>query len=201
LTALFLKAYALVARDCPELRRTFVPLPWPHLYEHTYSESTVLVERDNGSEKIVLAAKVRGPENQSLLDIDAHLRRFATAPLESISDFRQLMQLGRLPRFLRRFIFWNTLSFSGYKKCKRFGTFMVGSLGNLCVEQCHPLTPLTTYLSFGPISPQGDVVVLVCYDHRVMDGRTVAQALVDLETTLNGSVLVELQALQTRVAA
>src|SRR5262245_54153380 len=43
--AIFLKAYALVARDFPELRRTYVPLPWPHLYEHPYSECTVLVER------------------------------------------------------------------------------------------------------------------------------------------------------------
>lgn len=200
-TALFLKAYAIVARDHSELRQTFVPLPWPHIYEHPHSECTVLVERDCDGEKIVLGAKTRGPDQQPLSDIDAHLRRFATAPLKEISDFRQLMMLSRLPRLLRRFIFWHSLSLSGYKKCKRFGTFMVGSLGNFGVEQCHPLTPLTTYLSFGPISDNGDVVALVCYDHRVMDGRTVAQALVELETTLNGAILAEVESLPARAAA
>lgn len=191
--ALFLKAYSIVALNRPELRRAFVGWPWASLYEHPYSVCSVLVERDWKGEKIVLGAKIRAPNEQPVSAIDNHLQRLATAPLETISEFRQLINLGRVPSILRRFVFWNSLHLSGFKKCKRFGTFMVGSLGNLGVEQCHPLTPLTTYLSFGPISATGEVTALLVYDHRVMDGRTVGQALVELESTLNGSILAELQ--------
>jgi len=199
--ALFLKAYSIVALNRPELRRAYVGWPWPSLYEHPYSVCSVLVEREWYGEKIVLGAKIRAPNEQPVTAIDNHLHRLANAPLETISEFRQLMNLGRVPSILRRFVFWNSLHLSGHKKCKRFGTFMVGSLGNLGVEQCHPLTPLTTYLSFGPISESGEVTALIVYDHRVMDGRTVGQALVELESTLNDSILAELQHPTLQVAA
>jgi pyruvate/2-oxoglutarate dehydrogenase complex dihydrolipoamide acyltransferase (E2) component len=199
--ALFLKAYALVALHRPELRRAYVGWPTPSLYEHPFSICSVLVEREWYGEKIVLGAKIRAPDEQPVSAIDEHLHRLATAPLEDISEFRQLLNLGRVPGLLRRFVFWNSLHLSGFKKCKRFGTFMVSSLGNLGVEQCHPLTPLTTYLSFGPISDAGDVTVLLVYDHRVMDGRTVGQALVDVEAALNGPILAELQHQPLREAA
>src|SRR4051794_11443539 len=32
-SAIFTKAYALTARELPELRRAYVKFPWPHLYE------------------------------------------------------------------------------------------------------------------------------------------------------------------------
>jgi hypothetical protein len=197
---MFLKAYALVAQDRPELRRAYIPFPRPHLYEHACSECAVLVERDWAGEKAVLAAKIRSPAEQPLTMIDAHLRRFATAPFDEVSDLRQLTRLARLPAFARRFVFWNTLNLNGYKRAKRFGTFMVSTLGNLGVEQGHPLTPLTTYLSFGPIAKSGEVVAMIVYDHRVLDGRTVATALADLELALNGPILHEVESL-ARAAA
>lgn len=198
--SLFMKAYGLVALHRPELRRTYIPFPRAHFYEHPESHCAVLVEREWDGEKAVLAAKIRGPENQPLSAIDSYLREFATAPLHEISEFRQLVRLGRLPAICRRFVFWQTLYLSGFNKSKRFGTFMVSTLGNLGCEQMHPLTPLTTYLSFGPISDDGRVTALLVYDHRVMDGRTVAAALADLEATLNGPILAEVRA-RARVAA
>jgi pyruvate/2-oxoglutarate dehydrogenase complex dihydrolipoamide acyltransferase (E2) component len=75
------------------------------------------------------------------------------------------------------------------------GTFVISSLGNYGVEQMHPLTALTTYFTFGPISPAGEVTLKVIYDHRVMDGRAVARVLVRLEEVLNGAVLDELRGL------
>src|SRR5450756_947415 len=32
-TAIFAKGYALVAREFPDLRRAYLKIPWPHLYE------------------------------------------------------------------------------------------------------------------------------------------------------------------------
>ena len=39
--ALFTKAYALLARTCPELRRTYLSIPTPHFYEHPVSVAAV----------------------------------------------------------------------------------------------------------------------------------------------------------------
>jgi hypothetical protein len=190
--AVFMKAYGLIARRHPALRRVYMPYPWPHLYEHPYSECAVLIERDWRGEKVVLGAKVRGPEDTPVAAIDGHLRHFREAPVEEIGAFRQILRLGRLPWPARRFVFWQTLYVSGFKRAKRFGTFMVSSQGGLGAEQEHPIAPVTTYLTFGPIR-DGRVTARLIYDHRVMDGRDVARALVDLEAVVNGEVAGELQ--------
>jgi hypothetical protein len=57
----------------------------------------------------------------------------------------------------------------------------------------HPLTPLTSYLTFGPISTGGDVTVKLIYDHRVMDDRTVARAMAALEETLDTELTAEVR--------
>jgi len=190
--ALFTRAYGLTAQRHPELRRAYIRWPWPHFYEHPCSECAVLVEREHEGETIVLGAKMRAPEWQTLAEIDAHLQRFKEGPLEEISPFRQLLRLARLPGLLRRFVFWHALHWSGFKRAKHFGTCMVSSLGNLGVEQFHPLTPLTTYLTFGPVSAAGEVTVKIVYDHRVMDGRCVARCLNDLEHVMRNQMLTEL---------
>src|SRR5689334_15027724 len=45
-TALFVKAYALVAARTPALRTSYLKFPWPRLYEHPFSVATVSVERE-----------------------------------------------------------------------------------------------------------------------------------------------------------
>ena len=192
-TALFLRAYALVARDLAELRRAWVPFPWARLYEHPHSVAAVVIEREVDGEPMVLGAKVPHPENQSLEAIDAHLRYCRTAPPRNITAFRQLIRLARLPWPLGRFFLWKTLSTSGFTRASRLGTFVVSSLGHFGVEQMHPLTPLTSYFTFGPIQPDGAVTLKVIYDHRVMDGRCVARVLSDMEDALNGVLLEEVR--------
>jgi len=199
-TSLFLRAYGLVCRHHPELRRAYVPWPYAHLYEHPQSIGAVVIEREWRRESILLAAKIRCPEELSLMAIDRFLRRFKDAPVKEIGNFRQLLRLGRLPSLLRRFFFWQSLYLSGHKRAKRFGTFMVSSYGSLGAEQLHPLTPLTTLLTFGPISPAGEVVVKLIYDHRVVDGRQIAGCLSDLEQVLQTQIVIELQDTERRAA-
>jgi hypothetical protein len=192
-TALFLRAYGLTARRFPELRRAFIPWPFAHLYEHPFSIGAVIVERELDGESALLAAKVRAPEAYSLERIQGHLRRFKEAPVDEVSHFRQLMRLARLPWLLRRFFFWQSLGWSGALRAKRFGTFMVSSYGSLGAEQLHPLTALTTLFTFGPINTAGDVIAKVIYDHRVLDGPTVARALAELQRILNEDLPGELE--------
>ena len=44
-SAIFTKAYGFVSAARPELRRAFLPCPWPHLYEHPLTIASVAVER------------------------------------------------------------------------------------------------------------------------------------------------------------
>lgn len=193
--AIFLRAYGLVAAEVPQLRQAWLPFPYARIYEHPHTECGVLIERDWDGEKAVLAAKVRAPEAMTLGQIDAHLKRFRDAPLESITAFRQLRRLARLPWPLRRFFMWRLLNVSGYTRACRLGTALVSSLGQYGVEQMHPLTALTTYFSFGPVRADGSVRLLLVYDHRVFDGRTSARSLARVEEVLNTTLLGELRAL------
>lgn len=191
-TALFMRAYGLVAQQVPELRRAYMPWPMAHLYEHPFSVGALVVERDLDGEAALLAAKITEPEALTARDIQAKIDRLKKTPVWEIGDFRQLLRIGMLPSFLRRFIFWQSLYWSGAKRAKRFGTFMVSSYGSLGAEQVHPRTPLTSLLTFGPISASGNVNVKIVYDHRVMDGRTVAGALAKLQQVLDEQLPAEL---------
>lgn len=199
-TAIFLRAYGLVCQRRPELRRTLIPFPYPHLYEHPHSIGVLATERLWHDETILLGAKIRSPETSSLDALQRQIRNLKTAPVEKISDFRQTLRLGRCPRFLRRFLIWLTLSLSGAKRAKRFGVFGLSSYGSLGAEQLHPRCVHSSLLTFGPISPAGDVVVKIIYDHRVLDGSCVARCLNQLEEVLHTEILTELRGLSRQAA-
>src|SRR5206468_8001818 len=64
--AVFLRGYGLVCRACPELRRAYIPWPYRRLYEHPQSIGAVVIERELEGEPVLLAAKIRGPEDMPL---------------------------------------------------------------------------------------------------------------------------------------
>jgi len=194
-TALFVKGYGMTAREFAELRRAWLTFPYTRLYEHPYTICAVAVERRFQGEHAVLAGLVRAPENQSLLAISQYLHRLKTAPAESIGYFRRVVFTSRFPRPVRRFLWWSTLNCSGNKRAKRLGTCGVSSYGQLGAEQLRPLCPLTSLLTFGPISPEGHVRVRIIYDHRVLDGAQIGRALVRLEQILTNELVQELDAL------
>src|SRR5262249_31133374 len=113
---LFAKAYGLAGRRHPVLRRSWTTFPFARIYEHPSSACVVLVEREVGGEETVLGGKIRAPEDMPLVDIDRYVRGFQTAPVRSVSCFRQTLRLGRYPALLRRFFMWSTLHWSGYRR-------------------------------------------------------------------------------------
>jgi hypothetical protein len=193
-TAIFTKAYALVAREFPELRRAYVKIPWPHLYEYPASNATVIIERDYRGEPGLFSISIKEPARQSLRDIGRQLERASTAPVEEIKDFRRAIQFSRLPRPLRRAFWWICLNI-GRQRGNYFGTFGVSVYSALNAESLHPLSPLTTLLNYGVMSSDGVLDVRIIYDHRVMNGATVARALARLEEILNSVILEEVRAL------
>jgi len=190
---LFMKAYALVAAGHPPLRRAMLTWPRPWIYQHPQSLCSLAVERLVDGEEGVFVGLFRAPEAQSIGQIQQSVDTYKNDPLESIGYFRQALRVSRVPSTLRRFLWWATLNISGVKRSKRFGTFGLTTYGSLGAESLHPISPLTTTLTFGPIDPGGVVCVKIIYDHRVLDGAYVARRLLDLEAALHGPVLDELQ--------
>jgi hypothetical protein len=193
-TTIFTKAYALMAREFPEFRRAYVKIPWPHLYEYPASNATVIIERDYRGEAGLFSISIKEPARQSLRDIGRQIEHASTAPVEEIKDFRRTIQFARLPRPLRRVLWWICLNI-GRQRGNYFGTFGVSVYSALSAESLHPLSPLTTLLNYGVINSDGVVDVRIIYDHRVMNGATVARALARLEEILSSVMLEEVRAL------
>ena len=191
---LFMKAYALVGAQHPPLRRALLQFPWARLYEHPWMNCALAIERSYQGEPGVFVGLFRAPESQSLSQLQDALTWYKHQPLEKVGIYRMALRVSRAPRPIRRLLWWSTLNVSGVKRAKRFGTFGLTSYGALGAESLHPISPLTTTLTFGPISPAGDVVIKLIYDHRVLDGAYIARRLRDIEATLNIEVLAELLA-------
>jgi hypothetical protein len=189
--AIFVKAYARVATELPELRRAYVKFPWPRLYEYPVSAAAITVERDGDGEKAVFIGRIGKPETLDLVDVDRRMRGFREIPIDRSREFRRALALSRLPLPLRRALWWVGLNVPR-QRWHSLGTFALSVYSGLGAESLHPLSPATVTLNYGVIAPEGDVDVRLIYDHRVMDGATVARALGRLEAELTGPILDEL---------
>jgi hypothetical protein len=191
--AIFTKAYGFVAASTPALRRAYMAFPRPRLYEHPINVASIAIERKYGDEDAVFFAHLRQPEQLSLADIDLRLRQFKEQPLETFGAYRRILLMNRFPRPLRRLLWWLGLNLWGRKRAAFMGTFGVTVYAGLGAASLHPLSLLTTTLNYGVIEPDGIVDVRLTYDHRVMDGATVARALAALERVLTHEILAELR--------
>src|SRR5262249_33673084 len=91
--AIFTRAYGLVARELPQLRRSYLSFPRPHLHEFPYSIASVAVEREWNGEDAVFFAHLRCPETQAIESLDRALREFKERPIEQFGLFRRALQI------------------------------------------------------------------------------------------------------------
>jgi hypothetical protein len=193
-SVLFMKAYAMVGAEHAPLRRSLMEFPWSRLYEHPWMNCALAIERSYQGEEGVFVGLFRAPEQQTLSQLQHSVSWYKNEVLEKVGFYRMALRFSKAPLPLRRLLWWGALNFSGQKRCKRFGTFGLSSYGALGAEQIHPISPLTTTLTYGPIDPvTGKVVVKLIYDHRVLDGAYVARRLRNIEEVLNGAILEELR--------
>jgi hypothetical protein len=188
--ALFTKAYSQVALEMPELRRAYIEYPWARLYQHPHSIASVAIEREFAGESGVFFAHIPRPEATPLAELEKSLCRFKNSPVADVYNFT--LWYYKLPRVCRRFLWWYLLNVRGSRKAQFLGTFGVSVYSSLGAESLHPLSPLTTTLNYGIIGADGRVSVRIIYDHRVIDGGTVARALARLEEVLNAEICLEL---------
>lgn len=70
-TAIFVKAFALVAKTEPTLRTLHIKWPWPCLYELPRSVGMVAIARVEKGEDCVLFERVCAADEMALTDVDA----------------------------------------------------------------------------------------------------------------------------------
>ena len=192
--SIFAKAWAMVAARQPLFRQAYLPFPWPHLYEHAESIASIAVECRWRDEDAVFFTQVRKPESRPLVELDGALRRCKQCPFESSGSVRRALRVGRLPLPVRRLLWWAGLNVSGSQRARYFGTFGVSVTAGAGAAVLAIRSPLTTTLYYGVFDPGGAVDVRLAFDHRVVDGATVARALEELERVLLTEMVAELAA-------
>lgn len=191
-SAIFVKAFAVVAEEMPVLRRTYVKYPWAHLYEYPTSNAVVAVERQFDGEPAVLFGIIKSPNAMGISQIGQLIRQFVGEPVSEIKHFKRAIAIARLPAPIRRAIWWLAFQ-SARQRANNFGTFAVSVVSALGADITHPRSAVTTVVNYGPIAADGTIVVRLIFDHRVLDGATAARVLERIEQVVKGQILDELR--------
>ena len=192
---LFAKAFGAVAARRPELRQTYLPWPWPLLWQADTSVASGAVERDYRGEPGVFFGFLAAPETVPRADLMATLDEWKTKPVDEVRPFRRQIRFTRLPLPARRFIWKYATAWSGRVKTKNFGTFGLSLTGASGATALNLIGPLTTALNTGVVQDDGTVDVRLHFDHRVLDGMPAARALAELEDALRTGIVAELNAM------
>jgi hypothetical protein len=193
-TTLFLKGFGLAAVPHPALRRCHATLPWPRMLEVEHAIGCVVLEREHDGESALSIARIPRCHAIPLRELAQRLSHAKSAPSGETPSFRRFRNFARLPWPLRRLLLRLGLATAG-PVVLYGGTFAISALGERGVTILDSVSVLPIFLSYGPISPEGEVDVTLSFDHRVMDGADGADALRGLEQALEGPVADELLAL------
>jgi hypothetical protein len=191
--AIFVKAFALVAREQPILRTLYVKMPWPGLYELPRSIAMIAIARQVDGEDCVLPQRVTAPDEIPLAEVDALIRQAKDAPVAEVPAFRKMLAVTRLPLPLRRLLWAIGLGF-GRHRAKFYGSFGVTSVAAYGPGELHALSPGPFVLSYGVVRPDQTLDVVLRWDHRVTDAAPMAKALTRLEQVLNTEIAAEIRA-------
>jgi hypothetical protein len=190
-TVIFTKAFGLLARRHPELRRAYLKFPWPRFYEHPHSIVALNVERRLPTEDVVLFCLIRDPENRTLTELETILRRHREEPVDTLRTYQRAVAVSRIPWPLRRWFWWAALNVFGRRRAHNFGTFSLSSVAPQA-GLLHTMPILTSSVHYGILDDQDRLDVRLTWDHRVMDGAAAARMLVELEDILNRDLVTEL---------
>ena len=193
--AIFAKAFALVAKEEPVLRTLYAKWPLPHFYELPRSIGMVAVARVIDGEDCILPERVSAPDEQPLAQVHAQIRRAKEAPVEDIPLFRRIYKATRLPWPVRRFVWWITRNL-GRMHSNNFGSFGLTSVSAYGPGELHAISPGPYVLSYGAVSPDQTIDVLIRWDHRITDAVLIARVLTRLEQVLNTEIAAEIRAIR-----
>ncbi len=190
--AIFVKAFALMAKDEPLLRTLYAKWPWPSFYELPHSVAMVAIARVEDGEDCVLPQKITAADALTLSEVDAQIRHAKVAPIGQVPAFRKAMLATRLPLPLRRLAWLVGLNF-GRQRANWFGSVGVTSVAAYGAGELHALTPGPFILSYGVAEPDQTIDVVIRWDHRITDAALIAKTLTRLEEVLNTEIAGELR--------
>jgi hypothetical protein len=190
--AIFVKAFALVAKEQPILRTLYVKWPRPSFYELPRSVAMIAIARVEHGENCVLPQKVTAPDTLSLAEIDVQIRQAKEAPIDKVAAFRKILRVTRLPLPFRR-LFWSVGLNFGRQRANWFGNFGVTSVAAYGAGELHALSPGPYILSYGVVEPAQTIAVVIRWDHRIADAAVIAKVLTRLEQVLNTEIAAELR--------
>jgi hypothetical protein len=193
--AIFVKAFALAAKDEPILRTLYTSLPWPGFYVLPCSVATVAISRTVDGEECVLPQRVTGPEALPLTEIDAQIRHAKDAPIDEVPHFRKVLLASKLPYPFCRLAWLSGVLF-GRQRGNYFGSFSVTGVAAYGGGELQALTPGPYILSFDVVAPDQSIKLLIRWDHRVTDGALIARTMTALEKVLNGEISAEIRSLR-----
>lgn len=197
--AIFVKAYAILSMRVPELRRAYIPYPWPYLYENNEPIAAIAIERELEGELAVLPGVLKHPQNLSLTQIEEFLHQCKDGPFAEVKSMKRTLRYLRWPRLLRRLLWSWVQNWWGSKRANTFGTFGVSVTAGMGAATLALLSPLTTTLHYGVFDESGKLPVRITFDHHVLDAGLLARAMVQLEEILRGEILAELRELSEGV--
>src|SRR6202048_4492284 len=198
--AIFVKAFALLAKEQPVLRTLYAKWPWPSFYELPRSVAMVAIARVEDGQDCVLPQKVPAADELPLAEIDAQIRHAKDAPIGEVPAFRKILRVTRLPLPLRRLMWLIGLNF-GRQRANWFGSFGVTSVAAYGAGELHALSPGPFILSYGVVQQDQTIDVVIRWDHRITDAALVAKALIRLEKVLNTEIAAELRSYRQQAGA
>ena len=190
--AIFVKAFALVAKEQPLLRTLYVKWPWPHFYELPRSVGMIAIARVEDGEDCVMPQKIAAADELSLTEVDALIRHAKNAPVEQVPAFRKMLLVTSMPLPLRRLMWLLGLNW-GRQRANWLGSFGVTSVAAYGGGELHALSPGPFIVSYGVVAPDQTIDVLIRWDHRITDAALIARALTRLEQVLNTEIAAELR--------
>ena len=191
--AIFVKAFAMVAKEQPVLRTLYVKWPMPSFYELPRSVAMVAIARVEDGQDCVLPQRITAPDEMPLDQVNALIRHAKDAPIDEVPAFRKMMRATRLPLPLRR-LFWAIGLNFGRQRANYFGSFGVTSVAAYGAGQLHAMSPGPFVLSYGVEKPDQTIDVVLRWDHRITDAALMAKVLNRLEQVLNTEISGELRA-------
>lgn len=192
-TPIFAKAMCLVARDEPSMRTFYLKWPWPHFYEVPRSVVMAVVIRDSFDSDVPVMLKLGVADDRTLMELDDLLRQGKNGPLAAVPSIERQLRINRLPLPLRRLV-WAFALNVGRQRANHFGTLSITSIANLGSETVVAQAPGPALISYGKLSPDNSMEVLLHWDHHIFDGIVAARAMRRLEEVMNNEIAGELLA-------
>lgn len=191
-SSIFTRAMGLASMEFVDMRRSWLPYPYAHIYEHPIPIGSVAISRSIDNHDAVLFGMIQEANIMGLGSINSKLHRLKTEPVEKINLFKRIRRTSRFPWPIRSIIWNYALFVSGYCKAKNMGTFGISSVSKFNATTMELLTPLTSALNYSQVEENGNCTLRLTFDHRIMDGQQVAQILAFVEEAINTSVKEEI---------